>query len=186
MIVLVLTAVGVASALYSRDRITRFAQLSLDGLWLVWAAILLQVVVFEVVGAHLPLWASNGLHLVSYGLCVAFLWRNRRVPGSWIIGVGTACNLVAITANGGTMPANAAAWRRAGLPDFDPEVFENSRALASPRLAFLGDVFAIPAGWPLANVFSIGDVLIVVGGTYLAHRWCSMPLEHRRPALVAV
>jgi len=186
MIVLVLTALGVASALFSRERIARFAQLSLDGLWLVWAAILLQVVVFEVVGAHLPLWASNGLHLVSYGLCVAFLWRNRRVPGSWIIGVGTACNLVAITANGGTMPANAAAWRRAGLPDFDPEVFENSRALASPRLAFLGDVFAIPAGWPLANVFSIGDVLIVVGGTYLAHRWCSMPLEHRRPALVAV
>ncbi len=88
MIVLVLTAVGVASALYNRDRITRFAQLSLDGLWLVWVAILLQVVVFELLGADLPLWASNGLHLVSYGFCVAFLWRNRRVPGSWIIGAG--------------------------------------------------------------------------------------------------
>ena len=35
----------------------------------------------------------------------------------------------------------------------------NSGVLAAPRLAFLGDVFAIPAGWPLANVFSIGDVL---------------------------
>jgi hypothetical protein len=67
------------------------------------------------------------------------------------------------------------AWRKAGLHTIPPEVFENSRALSSPRLAFLGDVFYVPASWPLSNVFSIGDVLIVVGSTYLAHRWCSQP-----------
>jgi hypothetical protein len=177
MIVMVLTMIGVGSAMFSRARVRRFAGLQLDGLWLVWLAILVQVVVFEVVGQHIPLWSSNVLHLVSYALCVGFLWRNRSIPGSWIIAVGTASNLIVISVNGGTMPANAAAWQRAGLPEFDPDVFENSRALSSPRLAFLGDIFAIPAGWPLANVFSIGDVLIVVGGTYLAHRWCSTPSE---------
>jgi hypothetical protein len=31
------------------------------------------------------------------------------------------------------------------------------------RLWFLGDVFAIPASWPLANVFSVGDLLIAIG-----------------------
>jgi hypothetical protein len=36
-------------------------------------------------------------------------------------------------------------------------------------------VFYVPESWPLSNVFSIGDVLIVVGSTYLAHRWCSRP-----------
>ncbi|MEP1124001.1 MAG: DUF5317 family protein [Ilumatobacter sp.] len=50
--------------------------------------------------------------------------------------------------------------------------FENSNVNADARLAFLGDVFAIPANWPLANVFSIGDVIIVVAATYLAHVWC--------------
>jgi hypothetical protein len=73
------------------------------------------------------------------------------------------------------MPANMTAWHRAGLPEIAPEVFTNSRALSSPRLAFLGDVFYIPASWPLSNVFSIGDILIVTGSTYLAHRWCSQP-----------
>ena len=172
MIVLVLTAIGVGSALWSTERIRRFAKLRLEGLWLVWTAIAGQVLLFEVLGSRLPLWSSNVLHLATYSLCLAFLWRNRGIAGMWIVTLGTACNLAAITANGGTMPADLDAWRAAGLPEFDPEVFENSRALSSPRLAFLGDVFHIPAGWPLANVFSIGDVLIVVGGTYLAHAWC--------------
>jgi hypothetical protein len=175
VIVLVLTAIGVATALLTPTRVRRLADLRLVGLWLVWTALLVQLVVFEIIGQHVPMWSSNALHLLSYALCVAFLWRNRAIPGGWIIAVGTACNLIVISANGGTMPANAAAWERAGLPEFAPDVFENSRALSSPRVAWLGDVFAIPAGWPLANVFSIGDVLIVIGGTYLAHRWCATP-----------
>jgi hypothetical protein len=188
VIVVVLTAIGVASALVTRERARRLARLPVEGLWLVWLAIVVQVVLFEFAGQHLELWLSNTIHLLTYALCVAFLVRNRRLPGAWIIIVGTTCNLAAITANGGTMPASADAWRRAGLPAFEPDVFENSRSLSSPRLAFLGDVFAVPAGWPLANVFSIGDVLIVIGGTYLAHRWCAAPepvtATSPRPALV--
>jgi hypothetical protein len=38
------------------------------------------------------------------------------------------------------------------------------------RLWFLGDVFAIPAGWPLANVFSVGDVLILLGAAVASFR----------------
>jgi hypothetical protein len=30
----------------------------------------------------------------------------------------------------------------------------------------------VPDGWPFANVFSVGDVLIVVGIGWLAHVWC--------------
>ena len=120
MIVLVLTAIGVATAVLSWTRIKRLAGLHLDGLWLVWSAILLQIVVFEMLGRHLPLWASNALHLFTYTLCVGFLWRNRWVPGGWVITFGTACNLIVISVNGGTMPADSAAWKRAGLPNSIP------------------------------------------------------------------
>lgn len=41
--------------------------------------------------------------------------------------------------------------------------FTNSGPLEAPRLWFLGDIFAIPSGFPLANVFSVGDVLILAG-----------------------
>ena len=33
-------------------------------------------------------------------------------------------------------------------------------------------MFAIPKGWPLRNVFSVGDVIIVVAIAYFAHTWC--------------
>jgi hypothetical protein len=53
--------------------------------------------------------------------------------------------------------------------------------LPDPRLAFLGDVFAIPRGWPLANVFSVGDVLIAVGAVVAVHGICgSRPPWRRR------
>ena len=190
MILLVLTGIGVGSALFTWERVKRLAALPITGLSLVWVAIILQTVLFEYLGQHLPLWASNGIHFITYGLCLVFLWRNRHLPGGLIIAVGAGMNLLAIAANGGAMPANMEAWRRAGLPDFPPEVFENSRALSSPRLGFLGDIFYVPADWPLSNVFSIGDVLIVVGGTYLAHKWCAsspdeIVTDEQREAVIA-
>ncbi len=171
MIVLVLTAIGVATALFTRQRIRRLATLPVEGLWLVWAAFVAQVLLFEVVGYHIPVVATNVLHLVTYALCGAFLYRNRHLPGSWIITAGATSNLLAIVANGGTMPANADAWAKAGLPE--PTAFENSSFATDANLAVLGDIFYIPARFPLSNVFSVGDVLIVIGGTYLAHRWCA-------------
>ena len=45
-------------------------------------------------------------------------------------------------------------------------------ALVEPRLAFLGDVFSLPASWPLSNVFSVGDILIALGIVWALHRIC--------------
>jgi predicted MFS family arabinose efflux permease len=53
-----------------------------------------------------------------------------------------------------------------------PGEFANSAAVAEPKLWFLGDVFALPAGWPMANVFSIGDLLLLAGAFVLLHRQC--------------
>ena len=54
--------------------------------------------------------------------------------------------------------------------------FENSNVVAGARLWWLGDVFAIPKGWPFANVFSVGDLIIVLAVAYLAHAWCRRAL----------
>ena len=58
------------------------------------------------------------------------------------------------------MPADANAMELAGLPPGD---HANSVVLADPALRPLTDIFALPAWLPMANVFSIGDVLIAVG-----------------------
>jgi hypothetical protein len=94
---------------------------------------------------------------------------NRRVPGLVVLGAGGALNLLAIAANHGVMPASPAALRAAGVAPA-PGEFTNSGALAHPHLLPLGDVFATPAGMPLHNVFSVGDVLILLGVLALLHR----------------
>lgn len=174
MIVAIVTAVGVFSALWSPTRIKRLAMLDLHHIWLVWLAFATQVVVFQWVAVHLSETVVEVIHVGTYVILVGFIVLNRHIPGAWLIASGTACNLIAIVANGGSMPASKAALALAG-GDVPSPAFQNSKVVADPNLLFLGDVFAIPASWPLSNVFSIGDVLIVTGGTYLAHRWCSRP-----------
>ena len=85
-----------------------------------------------------------------------------------MVGVGGLLNLVAIAANGGVMPASRGALSTAGL-DVQSGQFANSDFVDGANLAFLGDVFAIPAGWPGANVFSVGDVLMLVGVFLVVH-----------------
>jgi hypothetical protein len=48
--------------------------------------------------------------------------------------------------------------------------------LDHPHLLFLGDVFAIPESWPFSNVFSIGDMALVIGGAILIHTTCETRL----------
>jgi uncharacterized protein DUF5317 len=123
-------------------------------------------------------------HLVSYGFGAVFLAANRRFPGIWLIALGASLNLLAIAANGGVMPADPDALRLAGWPVTSSD-FENSTALEHPKLAFLGDVFAIPKIVPLANVFSVGDVLIMLGGIWAINSICGsrlVPSGRRRSA----
>jgi hypothetical protein len=130
----------------------------LAGLPLVWVALLAQVVAIEM---PMPSWTAATVHVASYGLAAAFLWLNRGLRGLPVLAVGAACNAGTIALNGGTLPASADAVRRAGIaPD---EQFLNSAVLPDPVLPWLGDVFAWPQPLPLANVFSVGDVLIVLG-----------------------
>jgi hypothetical protein len=173
LIVVAMTALGIASALWSPARVRRLAAVRLAHVELVWIALVLQVLLFEWWARHLPMWATETLHYLTYGLCAVFVVLNRTLPGTVLIAIGASSNLIAIAANGGSMPADPDAWALAGHAPVAAGTFENSANAADANLAFLGDIFAIPAGWPLANVFSIGDVLIVIGGTWFAHRWCA-------------
>jgi hypothetical protein len=124
-------------------------------------ALCLQVVIISVLPDGSP-GLHRLAHVSSYVLAGAFLVANRRVRGMWIVALGAALNLVAILANDGVMPASRSALRAAGIVT-KSQGFANSSAVAHPRLLPLGDIFAVPAPWPLHNVFSIGDVCIAIG-----------------------
>jgi hypothetical protein len=133
------------------------------------AALLAQIVVLGPAATALPHGAVGALHVATFVLAFVFVISNRHVQGLWIVAAGGFTNLLAIAANGGVMPASLSALATAGLAPRASEPFRNSTLVRHPDLAFLGDVFAIPKGWPLANVFSIGDVLLVVGAAVVVH-----------------
>ena len=173
MIVVVATAIGILSSKLFGARLLRLASLPLRHLWIVWVTIAVQTLIFQIPSTALSDTWYAVLHLATYASSFVFLLVNRHIPGALLIGIGSLSNAIAIAANGGSMPADPAAWARAGLPEI--EGFENSNVAYDARVAFLGDIFAIPERWPLSNVFSVGDILIVVGGTYLAFVWCRRP-----------
>ena len=168
MIIPLAGLLALLSPLAFGGRLGRYAQVRIRSGWLVFAALAAQVVVIEVLpdGDRAVL---SAVHLATYAVAGLFVWRNRDVPGLLILALGAASNGITIALNGGTLPASADAVRNAGLA-LESEEFLNSGVLEHPRLPWLGDVFWIPDGWPMANVFSIGDVLIVLGIGWGAHR----------------
>ena len=154
---------GSRSAICSADGSSGSPTLRFDWAWLAVGGLLVQVLLFS------PLLAERIGADVGAAIYVAVDRRRPdrgRAQHSPLAGAGArrarrGPNLAAIIANGGVMPTTEAALATAGLSPADG--FSNSAVLADPRLAPLTDVFALPAAIPLANVFSIGDVLIGVG-----------------------
>ncbi len=130
--------------------------------WLIGLAIAMQFAAFP--SGLLP-WSTGdalatGLWIASYGLLISALMLNRAVPGFVVVAAGLFSNLVAILANGGHMPALPEAAAAAGMAE---GVEKNSHVLAEPNLAPLVDRWVAPDWVPMANVFSIGDVLLAIG-----------------------
>jgi hypothetical protein len=179
MLLLYAVAIGLAIGLVTRGRLAalgtvrvRFWLVALAGL--AFQAVLFSSPLASVVG---PLGPS--LYVVSTTVVLMALVVNLRQPGFWLILVGALANFTVIVANGGQMPASpdalAALMGSATLPTSD---FSNS-VVAGPGTPFyfLADLFVLPRPFPFANIFSIGDVLIGLGGA-----WFIVATMHNRLA----
>ena len=176
MILIVAVVLALLTVPLLGGRLARLTEVRLRWPWLPVGALAAQVVILTLV--DLADGVTAVLHMATYVPVGVFLFRNRAHAGLWVVGAGFAMNSMAIAANGGVMPADGDALRRAGL-DHKGD-FANSGVVEEPRLAWLGDVFAWPEPMPFANVFSAGDVAVVlgvgahahlVGGSRLVRRW---------------
>ncbi|MCB1001656.1 MAG: DUF5317 domain-containing protein [Acidimicrobiales bacterium] len=180
MIVIALMVVAIVSVPLCGGRLAAIGRVEVEETWLIILGFVVQTAVISMAPQGLePI--AHAVHLASYLLAAAFLVINLHVPWLWLIGLGGGMNFAAIVANGGTMPAGEWATRVAGMVIADGE-FANSEMVADPKLLFLGDVFPIPASWPLSNVFSVGDVLLVVGAFALLHSVSGSHLSGARRA----
>ena len=127
------------------------------------AGILVQFVVLQgpaVLGAT----AGAVLHVLTYLAAGVVVVANRQVRGLWLLALGGAANGLTIAVNGGTLPASAPRWpprasRRRHVRELrgvDDPVCRGSATCSPSR-----------HGVPFANVFSVGDALIVAGAWWL-------------------
>ncbi|MCL5292665.1 MAG: DUF5317 domain-containing protein [Actinobacteria bacterium] len=171
MFVLLSIPAGLLIGYLTGGKIGKSPNVDVRGVWLPLSALTLQVLLFASFSpvAHLSPYLKAIFHLVSYLLLLVFLAFNLKITGVAIIGLGMVLNLIAILANGGFMPTTARALALAGLKaDGHREsqgALYNNVVTDNPRLLVLGDIFAIPKGMPMSNVFSIGDLIIGLGAT---------------------
>ena len=152
---------GIAAGMLLGGRLAGLPAIGFRWGWLAVVGLLVQVVLFTPVGDELAGGLAPAVYVGSTLAVFVAVLRNLRLPGMAIVAVGALCNLVAITSNGGAMPADPGALALAGFTG--PGEHTNSVVLAEPAFRPLTDVFALPAGLPMANVFSVGDVLIGLG-----------------------
>lgn len=118
--------------------------------------------------------------VLSYGLLILFLWRNRRLFGVRLIAVGLILNWLVMVANGGYMPITYQALQKSGhahlaLGSEPGSRVRNSKDVLLPlsetSLWWLSDIFVIPRPAPMTAVFSFGDIMIAIGAFRFLYKY---------------
>ncbi len=156
---------------------------ALGNLPLRWGWVALVAFGLQIYLIYFPEPASQGLAsprvfilISSYCLLLAVLWKNRSLPGIWLVGLGLLANFSVMLLNGGYMPITAEALAQVGhtrnLLGSEP----GSRVLATKdillprevtRLWWLSDIFVLAPPFPIPTVYSLGDVLVAAGVFWL-------------------
>lgn len=173
MILLIILAMALLFSLLFGGSLRALGQIDLRYGGLVLLALGIQILIFS------PRWEatvgggiwSRLLYILSLLVLFVVVYFNWRVPGFALLGLGLLSNALVIAANGGRMPVSLRALQVAGIAE-SRAAFETLRVTNSVLIGgetvlwFLGDIFAVPEVVPFANVFSVGDVCIVLGGIW--------------------
>lgn len=172
MLLLYFIAAGLIVGRLAGGRLDRLSRVTFRWAPIALAGLAFQLLLFSgPIADRVGAWGPT-LYVASTAVVFVALTRNLAQPGFRLIALGAGSNLVAIVLNGGQMPASADAWAAlSGQPRIPGTGFSNSAIVApSGPLGLLGDIFAVPRPIPLANVFSIGDVLIGIGAAWFLIR----------------
>ena len=167
-------ALGLVVGWLRGGTLTRLATLELKAVWLIFVALVLQLLIFPTPWfPPLISWGTTYFHFASYALVALFFGANYRMGSLWTMALGMVINALVITANGGYMPASAGALRAAGKAYTATQLLNMQRYANAvlmdehTRLNVLGDWLYVPTWVPWANAFSLGDMVLMLGLAWL-------------------
>ena len=159
-------AIAVLIALVRGGNLANLANIEFRWFYLLFIPLLLELLIFTPLAGYLPggMALSTVIYLSALIIGAIVVWQNRRLPGFPLLLAGLLSNTLVIVANGGHMPVLAGARDIAGMAPLSG--LDNNVSPMTDRslLWFMADILPIPRIFPLANVYSIGDVLIAIGG----------------------
>lgn len=166
MAILFVLAAGVGIALVRGGNLDNLARLHPRYLWLFFLPLGLQMVAFSPIGSspEFGLTLVKLVYLASMAIAALALALNWRLPGLIWVAVGLMSNFIVIASNGGLMPVSADARQFSGMPPLTGPNLNVLPMTPETALPWLGDILPLPSWMPLANVYSVGDVLITIGG----------------------
>jgi hypothetical protein len=131
----------------------------LERLQIKWLPVLVLALVARAVAPFFPV--GIALYLLGIAFTAAFAVANWRLPGAPLIALGSLLNLIVSSANG-AMPVDVELLRAAGGRPPDDALHEaiNDTSI----LPLLADIIIVPF---VRAAYSIGDVLIAIGGFLL-------------------
>jgi len=106
----------------------------------------------------------SGLSLLSLGLCLAWAWANRGLPGLRLLTLGLGLNLLVMALHGGSMPISTDRLADLGvaLPAGSVLLGAKDVAVAGSPIWWLGDWMTVRYS-PYALTASPGDLLVLAG-----------------------
>lgn len=115
--------------------------------------------------------------IVTTLLLLGFCWLNRTVAGFWLVTLGITLNLLVMFANSGHMPISPAAFQQMSGHDVSAGtslLFSKDRVVedAAAALPWLGDRLLLPGPLARVAVWSVGDLLLLLGTGQLL--WVTM------------
>jgi Family of unknown function (DUF5317) len=166
MLIIIILTLSAIVALLRGGQVANISHLGVRYVGFLFFPLLLQVVAFSPLG-NLTLFGvllAPLLYIVSMGCLAIALWLNRHLPGVVWIALGFSLNFLVIALNGGLMPVSPLARAIAGFPPLTGRDNNVIPITDSTVLPWLSDIIPAPAFLPFANVYSVGDALIVIGG----------------------
>jgi hypothetical protein len=175
MILALAVAVGlvVSLARFRGRAFSRIAALPLRSTWLALLAVVLQLPLLRApAGSVQSVSVQQVFFLLSHLVLLVFVWRNWRLTGVQLLGLGVICNLLVIAVNGGLMPITPQTLTRINPGSLPSQWLAGLHYGYSKdiillreqtRLQMLSDMWVIPPPFPRPTAFSLGDVLIAIG-----------------------
>jgi Family of unknown function (DUF5317) len=172
LLVLLALVLGVLIGLALGGRVGRIADIRLRWWGLAFLGLALQLIPISSGPGQLDHWLAVGLLVGSYLVLLVFVAANIRRAGFALVAMGFALNALVISLNGG-MPVSSHALHVAAGPYYQEtrerltEHGGEKHHLRRPGdvLVELADV--IPVGSPVRQVLSAGDVLWLMGTSWV-------------------